>query len=577
MHRASLVVILCAACGGDARAPGKPAPTTATATEVELSTRIADFVTGHLGFRPTLGIELGLHEYDGVVPDRSPEAVAAEIARLKAALATFEAIDPARVGHRAQVEREVVLAEIRKELFELEVRRRPSRDPFYYLRGFSLNPYIARDYAPAAQRAAAMLRACEGAPAYYRQAAAQLELALPKAWLQVGVMMSGGTIDFVNGAAKQAFASLPDAALRGRLEACLDTLASELTEFQGALKSRFPAGTDDFRLGADTMIAMLRATEGIDLDIATLERVIAADLERNRAALVAAAKALDPAATTATVVAKVTADKPSVEGVLDEATSQLTQLQRFVADHKLVSLPRKDPIEVRASPSFMRGNFAALGGVGPFESSALASFYYIAPPDPAWPEAEQKAYLPSVPDLLFVSAHEVFPGHFVQGMHQRASGSRVLQMFETYTASEGWAHYVEEMLWEQGLGEGAPRIHIGQLKNALLRDVRFAVALGYHAGTMTVDEATKMFQDLAFADPGNARQQALRGTVDPMFLGYTLGKLIIMELRADWQRAHPGAAIGAFHDELLSYGEAPLPVTRRMMLGAAAGPPLRDR
>jgi len=576
MRCASLVVLLCAACGGTPT-PAKPAPAQPTAAERALATTIAGFVTGHLAFRPGLGIELGLHEYDGVVPDRAPAAIAAEVARLTTAQATFEAIDPTKLGHAAQVEREVVLAEIRKERFELEVRRRPSRDPFYYLRGFSLNPYIARDYAPAAQRAAAMLRACEAAPAYYRQAAAQLEPALPKAWLQVGVMMSGGTIDFVRGDAKQAFAALPDVALRGRLDACLDTLAGELTAFQGALKSRFPAATDDFRLGADTMIAMLRATEGLDLDIATLERVITADLERNRAAIVAAAKELDPAATTAAVVAQVTSDKPSVEGVLDEATAQLAQLQRFVTAHELVSIPRPDPIEVRASPSFMRGNFAALGGVGPFESSPLASFYYIAPPDPAWPEAEQKAYLPSVPDLLFVSAHEVFPGHFVQGMHQRASGSRVLQMFETYTASEGWAHYVEEMLWEQGLGKGAPRIHIGQLKNALLRDVRFAVALGYHAGTLTVDDATRMFQELAFADPGNARQQAMRGTVDPMFLGYTLGKLIIMELRADWQRAHPGASIGAFHDELLSYGEAPLPVTRRMMLGAAAGPPLRGR
>jgi uncharacterized protein (DUF885 family) len=210
--------------------------------------------------------------------------------------------------------------------------------------------------------------------------------------------------------------------------------------------------------------------------------------------------------------------------------------------------------------------------VGPFEGTPLPSYYYIAPPDPSWPAEQQRAYIMSRPDLLFTSAHEVFSGHFVQGMHQRAHGSRVLQTFETYTASEGWAHYVEEMLWDEGLGNRDPRVHIGQLKNALLRDVRFMVALGYHAGSMTVEQATKLFIEQAYADPKTAAQQAMRGTGDPMFLGYTLGKLLIMELRRDWQKQNPGKTLREFHDTFLRYGEAPLSVTRRMMLGAGQSP-----
>jgi uncharacterized protein (DUF885 family) len=158
------------------------------------------------------------------------------------------------------------------------------------------------------------------------------------------------------------------------------------------------------------------------------------------------------------------------------------------------------------------------------------------------------------------------PGHFLQGMHQRASGSRVMQIFETYTTSEGWAHYVEEMMWDEGLGGGDPRAHIGQLRNALLRDVRFLVALGLHTGGMTVEEAIAMFERDAYADPGNAKQQATRGTADPMFLGYTLGKLLIMQLRDDWLAAHPGKTIGDFHDAFLAHGEAPLPVIRASMM-----------
>jgi uncharacterized protein (DUF885 family) len=569
-----VAVVALIACGARSSPHAvEPAPA-APVEDATLAAEIEGFLAGHLAFRPGFAVELGLHEHDGKVPDRSRAAIAAEIARLRAARTTFEAIAGRALSRRSQLEREVVLAEIRKELFELEDRRRPFRDPFYYLlRGFSLQPYLARDYAPAPQRAAAMLRACRGGPVYYRQAADNLEPALPRAWLQVGLMITRGTLEFVRGDARQAFPEI-DVSVRSELHTCLDELATAVAGFAAALEARLPAATDEFRLGADNLVAMLRATEGLELDLARLERLARADLERNRAAIANAAAKLALGQGIVNVVAEVSADKPAPDEVLAVAREQVTRLEKLVRDKDLVSIPRDDRVEVRASPSFMRGNFAALGGVGPFEAAPLPSFYFIAPPDPAWPEPQQRAYVQSRHDLLFVTAHEVWPGHFVQGMHQRASGSRVLQMFETYTTSEGWAHYVEEMMWEQGLGDGDPRAHIGQLKNALLRDVRFVVALGYHAGTMTIEEATRLFIEEAFADPSNARQQAMRGTVDPMFLGYTLGKLAILELRADWQAAHPGATLRAFHDELLSYGEAPLPVIRAMMLGGQAGPPL---
>lgn len=576
MHRilVSSAIVLLTACSSTPPRSAATTPTTRSADR-ELAAAIDTFMTGHLAFRPSFAISLGRHDHDGRVPDRSREAITAEVARLHAARKTFTAIDEQKLAPRARVERAIVLAEIAKELFELETRRRPYRDPFFYLFNFSLNPYIARDYAPAATRAAAMLRACEAAPAYYKQASENLEPKLPRAWLQIGMMISGGTVAFLGGDAKRAFATLPDPALRERLGTCLDALAKEVGAFRAALEARMPQGTDDFRLGGDALVEMLRETEGLDVDLPTLERIARADLERNRVALVAAAAQIDPKRDVAAVVAEVSADKPEPDQVIAEATAQLGTLRQMIVDKQIVSLPRPDQVEVRASPAFMRSNFAAFSGAGPFERTPLPSYYYISPPDPSWPVEQQRAYVMSRPDLLFTSAHEVYPGHFVQGMHQRASGSRVLAAFETYTASEGWAHYVEEMMWEQGLGDRDPRIHIGLLKNALLRNVRFVVALGYHAGAMTVEEATRLFVEHAFADAKTASQQAMRGTVDPMFLGYTLGKLVIMELRADWQRAHPDEPLQAFHDELLSYGEAPLAVTRRLMLGASAGPPLR--
>ncbi len=566
--------MLVMACSAPAPRPELP-PQPAT-VDAELDRAIDGFMRGYFAFRPNAAVDVGLHELDGRVPDRSRAAIDREVMRLKTERLTFAAFEEARLSERGRVDRAVVLAEIAKELFELETRRRPYRDPFYYLFKFSLNPYIARDYAPIEERALGMLRACEGAPAYYQQAAANLEPAIPKVWLQMSIGISGGILDFLGGDARRAFTALTDAALKGKLEACFDRLSTEVAAFRDGLKARMPTGTDDFRLGEATFLAMLREQEGLDIDVATLERYGTADLERNHAAIVAAAARIDPKRDVTAVVAEVSADKPPAEGVIALATAQVERLHKFIVDKQIISLPRPDRVEVRESPPFMRGNFASFSGVGSFEKKPLPSYYYISPPDPSWPVEQQRAYISSRHDLLFTSAHEVFPGHFVTGMHQRAFGSRVLQTFETYTSSEGWAHYVEEMMWEQGLGEQDPRVHIGMLKNALLRDVRFLVAVGYQTGTLSIEDATKMFVDHAFADPKTASQQAMRGTVDPMFLGYTLGKLLIMELRRDWQKAHPGAPLRAFHDTFLRYGEAPLSVTRRMMLQSpSAAPPPR--
>jgi uncharacterized protein (DUF885 family) len=568
----AFALVLFVACSS----PAPHKPSTPPNSDAELDAQIDGFMAGYFAFRPNAAIDVGLHDYDGKVPDRSRAAIDAEIGRLKTARLAFTAFDDGRLSERARVDRAVVLAEIAKELFDLETRRRPYRDPFYYLFKFSLNSYISRDYAPIEQRAGGMLRACEAAPAYYQQAVANLEPNLPRTWLQMSIGISGGFVGFLSGDAKRALATLSDPALKAKLEACLDNLAKEVGALGDALKARMPAATDDFRLGADTFLAMLREQEGLEVDLATLEKMGKADLERNRAALAAAAAQIDPKRDVAAVIAEVSNDKPDADKVISEATGQLEMLRKFIVDKQIISLPRPDRVEVRESPPFMRGNFAAFSGVGAFESKPLPGYYYIAPPDPTWPPEQQKGYILSRPDLLFTSAHEVYPGHFVTGMHQRAFGSRMLRTFETYTSSEGWAHYVEEMMWDAGLGDHDPRMHIGMLKNALLRDVRFLVALGYHTGTMTVEEATKLFVEQAFADGKTASQQAMRGTVDPMFLGYTLGKLLIMELRRDWQKQNPGKSLREFHDAFLKFGETPLPVVRKMMLQSpSAAPPPR--
>ena len=254
--------------------------------------------------------------------------------------------------------------------------------------------------------------------------------------------------------------------------------------------------------------------------------------------------------------------------------AQLGGLKAFLTEKRLVSIPGTEEALVEEAPPYNRTNFAYIDIPGPYETN-LPSVYYIAPPDLAWTPEEQAAYVPGRADLLFVSVHEVWPGHFLHSLHANRVRSKYGRVYSGYAFSEGWAHYTEEMMWEAGLGEGDPEIHIGQLQNALLRNVRFLSAIGLHAGSMTVEQSERMFRESAFQDPGNARQQAARGTYDPAYLNYTLGKLMIRKLREEWTAGRGGReAWGEFHDAFLSYGGPPIPMVRAAMLGDDPGPAL---
>jgi uncharacterized protein (DUF885 family) len=240
-----------------------------------------------------------------------------------------------------------------------------------------------------------------------------------------------------------------------------------------------------------------------------------------------------------------------------------------------VSIPTEEQALVAEAPAYNRSNSAFIQVPGPYDHG-VASVYNIAPPDPAWTKAEQAAYIPGQATLLFTSVHEVWPGHFLQFLHSNADPDKLQALWVGYAFAEGWAHYCEEMMYDEGLGKGDPEKHIGQLTDALLRDVRLLSAIGMHTEGMTVAESEKMFKEQAFQDPGNARQQAARGSYDPAYLNYTLGKLMIRKLKSDWiAKTAKGGTAGAdekkllhdFHDQFLAHGGPPIPLLRTLMMG----------
>ena len=321
-------------------------------------------------------------------------------------------------------------------------------------------------------------------------------------------------------------------------------------------------------MGADLFATMLRDTERVTVSLDTLEAAGRADLERNKAALTDACREFLPGGTIRACIDKMQAHKPA-QNPVDQARGELGELRAFVQQHGLVTIPSQDQPRVAEAPPYNRANFAYINVPGPFDAG-MTSTYFVAPPDPKWSAAERTAYVPGLARLRFTTIHEAWPGHYLQFLVTNRNKS-IGGIFIGYAFAEGWGHYAEEMMWEAGFGAGDPEQHIGQLSAALLRNARFLSAIGLHARGMTVAQSEQLFRDDAFADPGTARQQAARGTYDPAYLNYTLGKLMIRKLREDWTASRGGrAAWKAFHDELLTYGSPTVPLARRMMMGDAA-------
>jgi hypothetical protein len=530
------------------------------------------FLGEYFAAQPNVAVNAGRHEFDGQLPDWSAAGLAREVERLRGVRARAAAIPDASLAPPERFEREYVLAVIDRELFWRDVAQSPFRNPTWYLDALNPGVYVVRPYAPLEQRARAFARYARSVAAAAPEIRRNLRTPMPATYVNYGVAAFAGLADFYRRDVPQAFAAVRDPAVQRELRESIEPAAAALESLAKWLEGERARATGPDPLGAERYARMLKMTEGVDVPLDRLEAAGRADLERNTRALGAACGRFAPGASLRDCIAKAEAHKPA-GGAVAGAREQLAGLRRFVVERDVVTIPGPEQAQVAEAPAFNRQNFAYIEIPGPYEKN-LPSVYYIAPPDPAWSKAEQEAYVPGVSSLLFTSAHEVWPGHFLQFLHANRSRSMIGRVFVGYAFAEGWAHYAEEMMWEKGLG-GDPETHIGQLKQALLRDVRFLSSIGLHTRGMSVAESERMFRERAFSDAGNARQQAARGTYDPAYLNYTLGKLMIRRLREDWTKRHGGEqAWKAFHDEFLSYGGPPIPLVRRAMLPGDASPAL---
>ena len=547
----TLLVLLLAACGKAAdEKPGWE----------EFAART---VSEYYQHNPEAAVDAGLHQYDGQMRDMSMPALQAYGDWLDGVIAAAGSYVDLEASEA--FERDYLLTAMNSQLFDLRETGYPTRNPMYYAR-VDVGVYVDREYAPLADRLVAYTRYIAQLPQRIATMKENIEAPIPAPFLQISYGVLSGFAGYLETTVPGLFAAVEDEQLQRQFAAANADAIDAVREALVWLDGLRATASNDFALGEERFLKMLKAKEGVDVTLAELKAAGELDLQRNLDALNEACAEFAPGESTEACVAKVQNRKPP-EGPVGGATRQLPMLKQFLIDNQIVSIPGDEDALVAEAPPHRRFNLAYIEIPGPFESG-LPSTYFIAPPDPSWSEQDQLDYISGETDLLAVSVHEVWPGHFLQYLHRNRSANNIGRHFGTYTYGEGWAHYTEQMMVDAGLGGGDPEVRIGQLLNALLRNVRYLSAIGLHTAGMSVEESQQMFRSKAFQDFGNAQQQANRGTYDPGYLNYTLGKLMINKLRDDWTEGRGGREAWArYHDEFLSFGAPPIPLLRRQMLG----------
>jgi len=528
---------------------------------------------------PTNATFDGVHLHDDLLEDLSRGAIDGQVRDLGGFARRLGAIDPARLTDIERLERPALDANIRARLYELEVIRTWERNPQYYgdLLATSLAGQVLFDYAPLSERARRVVSKLHQVPRLMQ--AARDNIKEPAGiFVKVGLESLRGALRFIEEDLPRAFGALDDLHILSDLADASTEAAQAISAYTAYLENDLaPRSRSPFRLGRERLQEKLHLDEGITLGadrlLAIAERELHATQEEFRRAASRANKDVkDPMA--AWELAK--AAHPAAGRLVGTAQEQLDELATFIRRQDLVSLPASADVSVAPTPRFYRWTFASMWTPGPFETKKLRGYYYITDVDPSWPADRQEEHLRdfSYGALWAISIHEVFPGHFLHYQHLRqiASTLRKSILFSSTAMVEGWAHYSEQMMVEAGFRRQDPQVKLGQLAESLIRLCRLIVGIRLHCEDLSVEQGVRFFRDEAFLEDASARREAERGTFDPSYVLYSLGKLMVLKLREDCKAARGDRfSLRGFHDELLGNGTVPLWLHRNLMLGENNG------
>ncbi len=556
----------------------------AEAPDAELDKIADEFIRGWLAAHPLVATSLGFHEYDGRISDFTRLSIDAELSRLKRFDERLKKIDLAKLGARAAVDLRILQSAIRRDIFDIQEFGTFENNPMTYAQALDVNVYIKRNFAPLEDRVRSIIAVENQMPNVIIAAKTNLAPVLPQPYVELAIQIARGAADFLKKDLVEALKELKDEKLLGALAMSNRKASLALLEYANWLeKEKLPKATAPWALGEEKYRRLLAEGELVDMPSAQLLEIGLAELKREQEAFAAAARIIDPEKPAPEVFKEIQKDHPTAESLVSDTSKNLETIRQFLLDRDIISLLSKVRADVKETPRFARAtSFASMDTPGPFEKKATEAYYYVTPVEPEWPEQQKEEWLTAFNFYTtdVVSIHEVYPGHYTQFLHLNASeASRAEKIFSSYGFVEGWAHYTEKMMLDEGFGTSrnptptqeeivrAAKYRIAQSDEALLRLCRLAVSIKMHTQGMSIDEATKFLMDNCYYEEKTARQEAMRGTYDPGYLNYTLGKLQILKLREDYKAQEADKfSLKKFHDEMLAHGMPAIRLLREIML-----------
>ncbi len=530
---------------------------------------------------PTLATQTGIHRYDDKLEDYSHAQIDKEIAELKKYEARFAALDRSSLGEMARGDLDLVLNNIRSTRLTLETIRPWEKNPDIYSSGITNSAFVImeRKFAPAAERLRLLIAREKQMPAALDAARANLKNP-PKIFTEIALEQLPGLIDFFKQDVPSAFTDVSDAALKKQFTESNAAVIKALGDYAAWLKKDvLPKSNGDFRLGAETYAKKLSYDEMVDIPLDKLVEIDMTNLRANQAQFAKVAKELEPNKTPQQVLAELGADHPDPKKLLDTFRGTFDGLTKFIADKQIITIPSTVRPTLEETPPFMRATtFASMDTPGPYETEAKEAYFNVTLPEAGWDKKRVGEFMAqfSYPVITVVAAHEAYPGHYVQFLWMQQIHDRVRKLLGANTNVEGWAHYCEQMMLDEGLAQALfptdarqqKLLRLGQLQDALLRNARFIAGIKLHTGQFTFDQAVDFFVKEGYQSRAVGTVETKRGTGDPTYLYYTLGKLEILKLRADVE-AKRGSAFNLkqFHDEFMQQGFAPIKIVRHAMLG----------
>jgi uncharacterized protein (DUF885 family) len=530
---------------------------------------------------PSLATDIGFHQYDGELEDFSIAANQRKRRRVLAYLAEFQSIDPRGLSQSERDDREIMIAALHSILLEEDRIQMWRKNPDSYSGAVTgtIFALIKRNFAPLEERLRSVIERERQIPRALTQARQVLRNP-PQIYTDIAIEQLPGNIDFFQTTVPDAFKEVKNAALLAEFKASNDAAIAALNDYLSWLKKDLlPRSKGTFAIGAENYRLKLLYDEMVDVPLSRLLKIGYAQLRKDQRAFAETARRIDPNRTPEQALKEVEKDHPTASALLSSAQQQLDGMRQFLIDKKIVTVPGGAQARVVETPPFARATtMASMDTPGPYETKAGEAFYNITLPDPSWPKDKQEEYLQGLnfPFLSNVSVHEVWPGHYTQFLWVKNNPdlSKVRKLTGAASNSEGWAHYSEGMLLDEGFMNNDPKYRLAQLVDALLRDCRYIVGIRMHTQGMTMAQAQKLFVEEGHQQPVVGEMEAKRGTGDPTYLVYTLGKLEILKLRSDYQRKMGSEfSLQNFHDRFIKAGNPPVKIVRRELMGRD-GPPL---